>query len=428
MASYIGITGHIKADEAIKAIKGASLAKGYEIIVGLFEGAKKGLGGITSNDVANLEKVVKAYGKQHGVSTEHMNQVTHILKLHKNGDLPEKTREVDFNNALNYLSPKLLTGSTTGKTEEIKQDYSNKPQTPSTNTNTNTSTATNNTTSKPSTSTSTSTGGGGYTADPGLYDLIQDLRNENADIKKQLEEALTPKYYTADELAEMHGVQDLYNEQKWLDDYNAATNKYYDEAVATQQDLRNAYAVNNGKYLDKTLDSYMESYANQAPTATAKGATAANALSTMLGAGQTYADDDYSMLQTENLLEEQRKAELANNPNLARQQYNNIGTMLSTLGTDYYSSAVKEEINRLDAYAQMYASNRAAESLANSGTAAKYNGLLTAAQNNASNAAGNYNSDYYNLWNYYYTTRGNSAKAADNAVSNLFKSSMQQAR
>lgn len=279
--------------------------------------------------------------------------------------------------------------------------------------------ATTNTTtsSKPSSSPSSNSN---TSADPGLYDLIQDLRNENADIKKQLEEALTPKYYTADELAEMHGVQDLYNEQKWLDDYNKATNKYYDEAVASQQDLRNAYAVNNGQYLDKTLDSYMESYANQAPTATAKGATAANALSTMLGAGQTYANDDYSMLQTENLLEEQRKAELANNPNLARQQYNNIGMLLSQLGTDYYSSAVKEYVNQLDAYGSMYAGNRAAESLANSGTAAKYNGLLNASVKNAANTAGGYNSnkDYYDLYNYGLAINNGNKTAADKFVVN----------
>ena len=424
MASYIGITGRIKADEAIKAIKKASLAKGYEIITDLFEGAKKGWGGITSNDVANLEKVVKAYGKQHGVSTEHMNQVTHILKLHKDGDLPEKTREVDFNNALNYLSPKLLTGSTTGKTEEIKQDYTNntQPQTqPQTQTpSTNTSTSTNTQTSKPSTG---GTGGGSTSSvDPGLYDLINDIRAENKELQAKIEELSKPKYYTADELAEMHGVQDLYNEQKWLNDYNAATNQYYDEAIKTQTDLRNSYAVNNGQYLDKTLDSYMESYANQAPTATAKGATAANALSTMLGAGQTYSNDDYSMLQTQNLLEEQRKAELANNPNLARQQYNNIGMMLSTLGTDYYSSAVKEYVNQLDAYGNMYSNNRAAEGLANQGTAAKYNGLLTAAQTNAANSASN--SDWQQLYNYYYSTRGNNSYAADSAIANLLKGSM----
>lgn len=282
--------------------------------------------------------------------------------------------------------------------------------TTSTNTNTNTNT-------------STSSGGGGgstSTVDPGLYDLINDIRAENKELQAKIEELSKPKYYTADELAEMHGVQDLYNEQKWLDDYNKATNKYYDEAVASQQDLRNAYAVNNGQYLDKTLDSYMESYANQAPTATAKGATAANALSTMLGAGQTYSNDDYSMLQTENLLEEQRKAELANNPNLARQQYNNIGMLLSQLGTDYYSSAVKEYVNQLDAYGSMYAGNRAAESLANSGTAAKYNGLLNASVKNAANTAGGYNSnkDYYDLYNYGLAINNGNKTAADKFVVN----------
>lgn len=277
------------------------------------------------------------------------------------------------------------------------------------------------------TNTNTGSGAGSTPAvDPGLYDLINDIRAENKELQAKIEELSKPKYYTADELAEMHGVQDLYNEQKWLDDYNAATNKYYDEAVATQQDLRNAYAVNNGQYLDKTLNSYMESYANQAPTATAKGATAANALSTMLGAGQTYSNDDYSMLQTENLLEEQRKAELANNPNLARQQYNNIGMLLSQLGTDYYSSAVKEYVNQLDAYGSMYSSNRAAEGLANQGTASKYNGLLTAAQNNAS--ASSANSDWAQLYNYYYNTRNKNSFAADSAIANLLNSSMNRAQ
>ena len=276
----------------------------------------------------------------------------------------------------------------------------------------------------------TNTGGGGnnYTpsVDPGLYDLIKDIRAENKELKNKIEELSKPKYYTANQLAEMHGVQDLYNEQKWLNDYNTATNKYYDEAVATQQDLRNSYAINNGQYLDKTLESYMDSYANQTPTATAKGATAANALSTILKAGQTYANDDYNMLQTENLLEEQRKAELANNPNVAKQQYNNIGLMLSQLGTDYYSSAVKEYVNQLDAYGSMYAGNRAAEGLANQGTAAKYNGLLTAAQNRAN--ASSYNSDWSQLYNYYYNTRNKNSYAADSAIAKLLNSSMNRAQ
>ena len=425
MANYIGITGRIKADEAIKDIKNASLAKGYQIIESLFEGASKGLGGITSNDVANIKKVVEAYGKVHNISTSIMDQVTYRLDLHSKGDLPEATRTVDFNNALRYLSPESLTGSTTGKTQDIKTEYTNtNTQTP-TNT-TNTTPNTNTTTSKPTTSGSSSSGGSTPSVDPGLYDLINDIRNENKELQAKIEELSKPKYYTADELAEMHGVQDLYNEQKWLDDYNAATNQYYDEAVKTQQGLRNDYAINNGQYLDKTIESYMNSYANQAPTATAKGATAANALSTLIGAGQTYSNDDYNMLQTQNLLEEQRKAELANNPNLARQQYNSIGTMLSTLGTDYYSSAVKEYVNQLDAYGAMYSNNRAAESLANSGTAAKYNGLLTASQTNAASKANTSSWDY--LLNYYKTTRNDNSYAADSAIANLLKSSMNTAK
>jgi hypothetical protein len=282
-------------------------------------------------------------------------------------------------------------------------------------------------TTKPSTNTGSKGGTVSTSAvDQSIYDLINELRAENKEYKTKIEELSKPKYYTAGELAEMHGVQDLYNEQKWLDDYNAATNKYYDEAVATQQDLRNSYAVNNGQYLDKTLDSYMESYANQAPTATAKGATAANALSTMLGAGQTYSNDDYNMLQTQNLLEEQRKAELANNPNVARQQYNNIALMLSTLGTDYHSSAVKEYVNKLDAYGNMYANNRAAEGLVNEGTAAKYNGLLSASKTNALSKAST--SDWSQLYNYFYKTRNEDSYATDSAIAKLLNSSMNRAQ
>lgn len=236
---------------------------------------------------------------------------------------------------------------------------------------------------------------------------------------KKINEPEQPKVYSAKELADIYGID--YNEQNILNDYNKSTNEYYDEAVKAQNDLRTQYAKNNARYVDQIADSYIDSYANAAPTAVGKGSLAANALSTQLNAVQLNAANDYGMMQSVNNLEEARKAELKENPNLAKQYYNNIGTYLSGLSADLNKSDVKQYVDQLDAYSQMYAADRSYQSYLAQANAAKYAGLANAAVTNAATAANRNKFDQ--LWNYFYTSSGGDSKYASNAVANLLRTS-----
>lgn len=241
-----------------------------------------------------------------------------------------------------------------------------------------------------------------------------------ADLEKKIYELEHPKVYSAQELADIYGID--YNEQNILNDYNKSTNEYYDEAVKAQNDLRTQYAKNNARYVDQIADSYIDSYANAAPTAVGRGSLAANALSTQLNAAQLNAANDYGMMQSVNNLEEARKAELKENPNLAKQYYNNIGTYLSGLSAELNKSDVKQYVDQLDAYSQMYAADRSYQSYLAQANAAKYAGLANAAATNAATAANRANS-FDKLWNYFYTSRGGDANYASNAVANLLRTS-----
>lgn len=241
-----------------------------------------------------------------------------------------------------------------------------------------------------------------------------------AELENKIYELEHPKVYSAKELADIYGID--YNEQNILNDYNKSTNEYYDEAVKAQNDLRTQYARNNARYVDQIADSYINSYANAAPTAVGKGSLAANALSTQLNAAQLNAANDYGMMQSVNNLEEARKAELKKNPNLAKQYYNNIGTYLSGLSAELNKSDVKQYVDQLDAYSQMYAADRSYQSYLAQANAAKYAGLANAAATNAATAANRANS-FDKLWNYFYTSNGGDSNYASNAVANLLKTS-----
>lgn len=261
-------------------------------------------------------------------------------------------------------------------------------------------------------------GGGGYYAPPSSNSSYYD--KTIADLTQRIYELEHPKVYTAQELADIYGID--YNEQNILNDYNKSTNEYYDAAVKAQNDLRTQYAKNNAKYVDQVADSYINSYANAAPTAVGKGSLAANALSTQLNASQLNASNDYGMMQSVNNLEEARKAELKENPNLAKQYYNNIGTYLSGLSAELNKSDVKQYVDKLDAYSQMYAADRSYQSYLAQANAAKYAGLANAAATNAATSASRANS-FDKLWNYFYTAHGNDSNYASNAVANLLKTS-----
>jgi hypothetical protein len=267
-------------------------------------------------------------------------------------------------------------------------------------------------------------GGGGYAAPYASYPDMSRYAAEIEALQRELAELKRPR--SAKEIAEIYGLTDQYNEENILKDYNEATNQYYDTAVAEQNKLRTNYAKNNAAYVDRVADAYLDSYKNSAPTAVGRGTRAANTLSTLLQAEQTNASNDYGMMQSVNNLEEARKAELAANPDLARQYYNSMGTYLSTLSATLNQSDVKQYVDSLDAYASNYAADRSYQSYLAQANAAKYAGLANAALTNAQATSNSYNSAasaFERLWNYYNKVGGNNPDYASKYVAGLLKAS-----
>lgn len=248
-----------------------------------------------------------------------------------------------------------------------------------------------------------------YTA-PKVDTSAKDKRIE--ELENKLDEYL--RVWSAPELAELYGID--YNEANILKDYNEATNKYYDDLIAEQNALRTQYVRNNSQYLNQITDAYLDSYKNAAPTATGKGALAANVLSTQLAAGLTNAENDYGMLQNVNNLEKTRQAELVSNNNEAKQYYNKIGTTLSTLGANKNASDVKQAIAVLDKYSSDYASDRAYAAYLAQSNAAKYSGLANASQTAAAASA---NANAWDQIYNWYKTYHNGTYAADSNIANL---------
>lgn len=243
-------------------------------------------------------------------------------------------------------------------------------------------------------------------------ELTNKLNEQNEMIKElanKIYELQHPKVMSAEEAAKHFGID--YNYDNILKDYNDKTNKYYGDAINEQEDLRTQYLRNNAQYFDNLVDTYIDSYANAAPTAIGKGALAANALTTQLNANSTNAANDYGMLQSVNTLEKARDAELAGNPYLAKEYYNSIGTYLSTLTANKNASDVKQYIDTLDAYSDMYSSARATQAALAKANSTKYAGLANAAQANAQGNATAANK-YQQYWNFYNQAFGDSILAS----------------
>ena len=259
------------------------------------------------------------------------------------------------------------------------------------------------------TSTATSSG-------PDYKQLYEEQKAINESNTKRIEELENPKILSAQEVAKLLGID--YNEANILKDYNKATNEYYDAAIDELQGIRTDYDKNNTQYLDQIMDSYLESYKHTAPTAAGKGTLAANALSTLIGAAQSNAVNDYSVIQDINLQNEARKKDLANNPNLARQQYNDLGLALSGLSTQFDKASTLSKVKQLDAYGKYYAADQSLRSQLANANAAKYSGLANAAGTAAANAANNYSNQYQKIMDVYFGATNNK-NWSRNAISNL---------
>ena len=272
---------------------------------------------------------------------------------------------------------------------------------------TNTNTTTTNTNTKPATSGggssgsggggSSGSGGGGSSGSGGVNNsYYEKLIKEYRDKIDALEH---PKIWTAEELAEKHGVQDQYDYDKILQMYNDKTNKYYQDAVANQM-RNNANAErSNSVFANSLINNYLSSYNSAAPTAVGKGTRAANALSSNIYADLTNEEASSNLQSIINTYLEKQKDELANNPILARQQYNDMGKLLLQLGASYNTAEVQNYINELNAYDTAYAGIRNAQNnLASTAAAAYQNNASAALANNTynnNNAMAKYYQAYY---------------------------------
>lgn len=218
--------------------------------------------------------------------------------------------------------------------------------------------------------------GGGKSSGKGSDSYYEKLLDE---YKEKIDALENPKVWTSDELAEHFGVTDKYNMDYLNRMYNDATNKYYEDAIANQIQNKKDSELSTAAYANNLLNKYLNSYKYAAPTAVGRGTLAANALSAMINNDMSSEENSANLNSIINDYREQQKAELANNANLARQQYNNIGTWLLDRGTQNNTSEVQNYINSLNAYDTAYSGIRNAQNNLASTAAAAYNANAQAA-------------------------------------------------
>lgn len=270
--------------------------------------------------------------------------------------------------------------------------------------------------------TPTKTGTGSGSGGGGVPDYITNqLSSQQKTIDRLTNQiADLTRVRSADELAAIHDIDVDYNSH--LKRYNEATNKYYDSATAEQEKLRTDYLQDNSQFARNLVDSYIDSYRNLAPTPARGVAAAINTMRANQMANDIVSREDYKMLQAKNFLEEQRKAELANNPMLAKEYEENIRKYLSSLSANLNTSDVKAGVASLDNYARTYAAQRKIDAANAAAAATRYSGLAQAATTNANTAAstyGNAANTFKRLQDYYFQTTPNAGwQGASTSVRN----------
>ena len=126
-----GITGHIYADAIIRKMKGATYAKSYQLLQDAYKSVNNGIGGFTANDAKQLAKIVDAMGKQYGITNQTDNVSYELKFMANNNRLKDKVSLTQLDTYMNSISPKALTGSTTGdvKNGEATRRYGNESTT-----------------------------------------------------------------------------------------------------------------------------------------------------------------------------------------------------------------------------------------------------------------------------------------------------------
>lgn len=431
MASYAAWNGKLDYNTAIKDINNASsIGAARSVVKQIMDDATKL--GVTNNDQIAVANVLAQFASKYNLSDD-----AEMVKLINSWD--PSTKDFKSANAFNagtrvsndYTTLQNIissynynaNGATTKKTEAdvIKENTSptsGRVSLPGYDSNGNKSNSTTSTTTPVN-----NTGGGGSVSIPG-YSTINQAQGWTDEQFNKIMDAINnlkpADPLTAEELAELHDID--YNEQHILDEYNERTNQYYQDAIDEYYNLRNNLVGQASRNNQRTINDYLGEWANAAPTAARRGELAANALSAYMNSNYDLNAEDYMLNQAQNGLRSEWDAELAANPNTARQQYNAMGTTLASLSANLNTSQVKQYIDQLDAYSQMYAANRAISAAAAQGVASQYAGLANAAATNASTTASKYNS-WQQLYNYYRNAYGATDKQASSAVTNNLRQS-----
>ena len=250
-------------------------------------------------------------------------------------------------------------------------------------------------------------GSGGYSG-AGYYEPIM------AALQAQIDELKNPKVWTADELAELYGVQDQYDYNKILQMYNDATNDYYTSAIDEQNKVNKDVAISNALAENAYLNEYLKSYQNTAPTTANRAMLARNTLQTILNGQDINGELETNLNNLVRNYEQKRIDDLANNPILARDAYNSMGEWLLSQGAKMNTADVQNYINNINAYETRYTGIRNAQNTLAQGNVTAYQNNANAALYNAQAAQNDAFGKYIDL---YYKPLGQ--KAADTAYVNI---------
>lgn len=231
-----------------------------------------------------------------------------------------------------------------------------------------------------------STGGGGGGTDPAITQLINDYKKEIADRDAEIYDLKHPKEYSADDMADIlkadYGIEDIHtliDKDKLTDQFNAESNAYYDAMIAAENNYRNQYLRNTGGEYERLIEDYIQSTRNNAKTRYNNSRNAMNTLQSQLYGNRALGNQDTVFNQAVNQLEKSRLAELANNPNLAKQFATNERTKLAQIGLNYTDAELAAYSADRQAMANRFAANRAYDNA--------YIGSINTLYNSAANAA-----------------------------------------
>ena len=401
MAKGVGIFG--KVDKAyweneIKNAKTAADARTLldDIMSASYAGTLNW--GITKNDQKTISGLIKTLGKKFNVDTSDIEKM-----WDPNIDLKSKNSETIKTNSLNMWDKQV-------KINQNKQAQVKTQQQVEQARNTNTEATLNKlvdnytNTIANTVKRSTSSGGSGGSSKSKSNDSY--FENELAKVKKELESLKKPTVWTSDELAKLYGLEDQYNYDNILNQYNDATNQYYNDAITQQTEYNEDADIASAAYANNLIRKYVDSYKAQAPTAVGRGTLAANALTSAMNADQTLGETATNLNNIINDYKAQRESELANNPTLARNQYNSLGKYLLQQGADKAATEVQRYIDTLNAYKEEYQAIRNAQTTVANNAAAAYQNRAQAAL-----ATMNYQNDNA-LWNVYKSIYGDNAALA----------------